>query len=58
MTDSKLATPATNVHGVPVKPPRTDPSYAEALKRRPKGACYCDLDDEACYNQGHWSARG
>ena len=30
------------------------PSYDEAIKHRPKGACYCDLDDRACYAAGHW----
>lgn len=28
--------------------------YEEALKLRPRGACYCDLDDRACYERGHW----
>lgn len=32
------------------------PSYDEAIKHRPKGACYCDLDDRACYAAGHWEA--
>jgi hypothetical protein len=30
------------------------PSYEEAVKHRPRGACYCDLDDRACYMAGHW----
>lgn len=30
------------------------PSYDEAVKHRPRGACYCDLDDRACYAAGHW----
>jgi hypothetical protein len=30
------------------------PSYEEAVKHRPRGACYCDLDDRACYAAGHW----
>lgn len=30
--------------------------YNVAVKMRPAGACYCDLDDEACYNARHWSA--
>ena len=30
------------------------PSYEEAIKYRPRGACYCDLDDRACYAAGHW----
>jgi hypothetical protein len=29
--------------------------YSEAVKSRPNGACYCDMDDEACYQAGHWS---
>lgn len=28
--------------------------YNEAVKHRPPGACYCDLDDRACYAAGHW----
>jgi hypothetical protein len=32
------------------------PSYEDALKHRPRGACYCDLDDRACYAAGHWEA--
>lgn len=30
--------------------------YKEAVKRRPRGACYCDHDDKTCYALGHWSA--
>jgi len=30
------------------------PPYEEAIKHRPRGACYCDLDDRACYAAGHW----
>jgi hypothetical protein len=30
------------------------PSYDEAVKHRPPGSCYCDLDDRACYMAGHW----
>lgn len=30
------------------------PSYEEAVKHRPRGSCYCDLDDRACYAAGHW----
>jgi hypothetical protein len=30
------------------------PPYEEAVKHRPRGACYCDLDDRACYAAGHW----
>ena len=30
------------------------PSYEKAVKHRPRGACYCDLDDRACYAAGHW----
>jgi len=30
------------------------PSYEDAVKHRPPGACYCDLDDRACYAAGHW----
>jgi hypothetical protein len=29
-------------------------SYEKAVKHRPRGACYCDLDDRACYEAGHW----
>ncbi|HLL28516.1 MAG TPA: hypothetical protein VKT73_12810 [Xanthobacteraceae bacterium] len=29
-------------------------SYEEAVKKRPAGACYCDLDDRECYQRGHW----
>lgn len=29
--------------------------YEEAVTRRPEGVCYCDLDDRACYEAGHWS---
>jgi hypothetical protein len=32
------------------------PSYDDAVKHRPRGACYCDLDDRACYAAGHWQA--
>lgn len=31
-------------------------SYNLAKNRKPAGACYCDLDPEACYNAGHWQA--
>lgn len=30
------------------------PPYEVAKHFRPKGVCYCDLDDEACYSKGHW----
>jgi hypothetical protein len=30
--------------------------YVDALPRRPKGACYCDLDDKACFEAGHWAS--
>jgi hypothetical protein len=36
--------------------PDTRPTYAEALKSRPPGACYCDFSDEVCYLRGHWNA--
>lgn len=29
--------------------------YDQAVLSRPKGACYCDLDDKACYEKGHWN---
>jgi hypothetical protein len=35
----------------------TRPSYEEAVKYRPRGACHCDLDDRACYAAGHWEAK-
>lgn len=28
--------------------------YADAVTRRPAGACYCDNDDRTCYHLGHW----
>jgi hypothetical protein len=30
--------------------------YEEAVKHRPRGACYCDYDDRECYRRGHWNA--
>lgn len=36
---------------------RRNPPYNVARLSRPRGVCYCDLDDEACYNAGHWSMR-
>lgn len=34
----------------------TRPPYHEALKTRPRGSCYCDHDDQTCYEAGHWNA--
>jgi hypothetical protein len=31
-------------------------TYVQAKPRRPKGACYCDLDDKACFEAGHWAS--
>ena len=31
-------------------------AYEEAFKRRPPGACGCDLDDRASYAAEHWEA--
>lgn len=33
---------------------RKRPSYDDAVKHRPRGARYCNLDDRACYAAGHW----
>lgn len=30
------------------------PPYSIARLYRPIGICYCDLNDEDCYNKGHW----
>jgi hypothetical protein len=28
--------------------------YQHAARFKPKGGCYCDLSDQACYAAGHW----
>lgn len=37
------------------KPMRMPIPYSVAQRFRPNGGCYCDLDDEDCYNAGHWT---
>lgn len=31
-------------------------TYETAKPHRPEGACYCDLDDKACFEAGHWAS--
>lgn len=49
-----FCTPKRAEHCGNARPHATRPPYAVAKLRRPKGACYCDHDDEECYKRGHW----
>lgn len=52
----KLDEPLKRRHGAAIACATTRRlPYDEAVKHRPRGACYCDLDDRACYAAGHWN---